>query len=242
MFDSVLGRSNAARSRFGVGTVVSVLLHVGVLAFALWFGSRPPEEAKVDKEVTFFTAPPPPPPPPPPKSSGKKTPKVEKKIRKPDTIVQPKVVPIEKPPEVDPAPEEEEEEDNGGVEGGVEGGVKGGVVGGVVGGVIGGQLGGQLGSEILPFGEGMTRPKQLEGRPVAYSREALEAHIEGLMLIKCVITTEGKLENCRIVKPLPHMEKAALDALSSSRWTPVMYQGKPVSVEYVIPLRLVMPK
>ncbi len=240
MFDSVLGKTTV-KSRTGAGTTVSVLLHIGVLAAAVWISNRPPEEKKADKDVVFFAAPPPPPPPPPPpKSSSKKTtPKTEHKIKKPDTIIQPKEVPIEKPPEAEPEPEEEE--DNGGVEGGVEGGVKGGVVGGVIGGVIGGTLGGQLGSEVLPFGEGMTRPRQTEGRPPQYSREALEAHIEGLMLVKCVITTEGKLENCRIVKPLPHMERPVLDALAASRWTPVTYQGKPVSVEYVIPVRLVLP-
>ena len=143
-----------------------------------------------------------------------------------------------KPPEKEP---EKEEEDNGGVEGGVEGGVKGGVVGGVIGGVVGGQLGGQLGSEVLPFGEGMTRPQLLEGRDPSYSREALEAHIQGLMIVKCVITVQGTLENCRIIKPLPHMEQAVLESLKTKKYRPVMFQGRPVAVDYVFNIKLVLP-
>jgi protein TonB len=168
---------------------------------------------------------------------------VEHKIKKPDTIVQPKQVPIEKPPEVEP--EVEEEEDNGGVEGGVEGGVKGGVVGGVIGGVLGGQLGGQLGGDTLAFGEGMTRPVQTEGpkdSEIRYTTEAMLAQIQGLMIVKCVINTDGRLENCRVIKPLTHMEKSVLDVLSKRRYTPVMFQGRPVRVDYVFNIRVVLPR
>jgi protein TonB len=61
------------------------------------------------------------------------------------------------------------------------------------------------------------------------------------MIVKCVITTEGKLENCRIIKPLPHMEQAVLDSLYSRRYTPVTFQGRPVSVDYVFNIRLKIP-
>ena len=61
-----------------------------------------------------------------------------------------------------------------------------------------------------------------------------------MILTKCVITTSGSLRNCRIVKGAPMMDQAVLRALSQWRYTPVIYQGKPVDVEYVIPIRLVL--
>ena len=61
------------------------------------------------------------------------------------------------------------------------------------------------------------------------------------MLVKCVITTAGKLENCRIIKAVPHMDKAVLDALSTWRYKPVHFQGRPVSVDYLIQIKLVIP-
>lgn len=244
MFDSVLDRGSAPKSAFGRGTVVSVLVHVGLVLFAIWFSSRPPDEDKKETEVTFFAAPPPPPPPPPPAGN---TPKVEKKtepkkkpIKKPDTIVQPKDPEKQPEPQPEEQPEEEqpeEEPQQGGQEGGVVGGVEGGVVGGVVGGKVGGQLGG-TGTEVLPFGEGMSRPERLEGRDPEFTREAREAHVEGLAIVKCTIMTDGTLQNCRIVKPLPFMEQAILDALKTWRMKPVTFQGRPVNVDYVIQLRL----
>lgn len=246
MFDSVLGRGNVPGGRFGVGTVVSVVVHVGLLGFAIWFSTIPPEKEEKEPEVTFFAAPPPPPPPPPPPASS--TPKTEKKVekkkkpvKKPDTIVQAKdPTPVPEEPQQAEEPEEEEPVE-GGVEGGVVGGVAGGVVGGVIGGTIGGQIGGQLGGEVMSFGEGMARPKQVKGRAPQYTREAIEARVEGTMLVQCVITTDGDLKDCKIIKPLPHMEQAVLDALRTWKYTPVTYQGRPVPVKYIIPIRLVIP-
>ncbi|ATB36715.1 Ferric siderophore transport system, periplasmic-binding protein TonB [Cystobacter fuscus] len=251
MFDSVLDRGQGPKSRFGVGAVVSVVLHVALVGGIAWLSMRPPKEEEKEVEVTFkqamappVAAPPPPPPPPPPAS--KKTPTKKPTVKKPDTIVQPKEIPQEKPPEVEPEPAAEEEEATeeeveGGVEGGVAGGVVGGVIGGVVGGVLGGQVGG-TGTDVLPFGAGMTRPEKLSGPQPQYTREALEAHVQGLMIVKCVITTEGKVERCRIIKPLPHMEQAVLDSLYAQRYKPVTFQGRPVQVDYTFNIRLSMPR
>jgi protein TonB len=249
LFDSVLTGGNVPKSRFGIGAIISVVIHVALLALVVFLSTRPVEEKKEDAEVKFFAAAPvapaPPPPPPPPASSKPKTTKTEKKtIKKPDQIVQPKEIPQEKPKEAEPEPEAEAEAEpeEGGQEGGVIGGVAGGVVGGVVGGQVGGTLGG-TGPEVLPFGEGMSRPVgDPSNRPPQYTREALEARIEGLMLVKCTITLDGELKNCRVIKPLPHMDKAVLAALSKWKFAPVTFQGRPVAVDYVIPVRLIIPR
>jgi protein TonB len=93
----------------------------------------------------------------------------------------------------------------------------------------------------MSFAEGMTRPQRTAGEDPRYSREALEARVEGTMLVKCVVTAQGDVQNCQVIKPLPHMERAVLDALSTWRMKPAVYQGKPVAVSYIFPFRLVMP-
>ena len=250
MFDSVLGKAQGAGSRFGVGTTVSVVLHAAVFATALYLSSRLATRELGDAEVKFVSSRPVAPPPPPPAGGANTQPKVEKKlekkvVKKPDTIVQPKEIPTEKPPEAEPQnePDPGPPGEEGGQVGGQEGGQVGGQLGGQVGGQLGGQVGGQLGSDVLAFGEGMTRPvADVKNRRIEYTREALEAHVEGTMLVRCVITVEGEVKNCRVVKPLPHMEKQVLDTIQSWRFSPVTYGGKPVSVDYVIPIRLVLPR
>ena len=150
MFDSVLGHGTVPKSRFGTGAVVSVLLHVALLAMAIYLSTRPARSQEKEIAVVLKVAPPPPPPPPPPASH-----KEQHKTPKKNQFVQPKEIPTEKPPEAEPS---KDEDDSGGVEGGVEGGVKGGVVGGVLGGTLGG-----TGTGTVAFGEGMTRPVLLSG-------------------------------------------------------------------------------
>ena len=256
MFDSVLNRGNVAKSRFGTGATFSVVVHVALLGIAIYISSRPPEEKKKKVDVTFVQAaaptpaadaPPPPPPPPPPPKRRSSTPRVEKvvetveAVKKPDTIVEAKEEAAEKPVDLADVTPTGGGDDDDGVEGGVEGGVKGGVVGGV--------LGGQLGSTtpippqnvVIPFGAGMNRPSMTGGRDPIYTKEALAARVEGLMIVRCTINVTGAITNCRVIKELPHMKQAVLDALYSRRYTPVLFNGQPVNVDYVFNIKLVLP-
>jgi eukaryotic-like serine/threonine-protein kinase len=94
---------------------------------------------------------------------------------------------------------------------------------------------------VLPFGPEMTRPNLLAGSMPAYPREALIAGVEGTVVVRCTITTAGSLQNCRILKGLPFMDKPVLDAMATRRYSPVMLRGAPVAVEYVFTLRVVKP-
>jgi len=94
---------------------------------------------------------------------------------------------------------------------------------------------------VLPFGPEMSRPSLISGGELSYPREAILAGISGTIIAKCTITAEGALRSCRIIKGLPFLDKAALDVLATRRYSPVMYQGKAVSVEYVFNLKVAPP-
>jgi serine/threonine-protein kinase len=97
--------------------------------------------------------------------------------------------------------------------------------------------------DVVPFGEGMTRPVLLQsGRPITYTREAIAARVEGVSIVRCVITAEGSVERCKVIKPLPFMDDAVLEHLQSQRFQPVTYQGHPVSVGYNFSVRLTLPR
>ena len=97
--------------------------------------------------------------------------------------------------------------------------------------------------DVVPFGEGMTRPVLMQpGRPITYTREALAARVEGVSIVRCVITAEGAVERCKVIKPLPFMDEAVVEHLQSQHFQPVSYQGKPVSVGYNFSVRLTLPR
>jgi protein TonB len=101
---------------------------------------------------------------------------------------------------------------------------------------------GDLGEYVEPFGPGMTPPVMLGGPAIDYTPQALVAGVQGTMLVKCVITQEGEVHDCRTIKGLPHMDAAVMGALEGRRYRPVTFQGKAVSVSYVFTVRLKLPR
>jgi periplasmic protein TonB len=238
MFDSVLGRGVAAPVRFGTGAVVSAFTHALLVAGALILSMQPAKESKPEIVINFpdFR---------PPRGGGApaaspepvRRRKIQPRTFPKSVLVQPSILPPPDPtpPPVDNHPPGPDAPSAIGVSGS-------GGPGPDLGGEGPGGDGGGGGGEVEVFTGEMTRPVQLEGRDPQYTREALEAHVEGVMVARCVITTAGRLEGCRILKPLPHMEQAVLASLATRRYTPVMYQGRPVSVQYVFQIRLVLPR
>ncbi len=252
MFDSVLARRNVPTGKLASAGVSAGIY--GLLILAVVFGvSQTRKEIVQPVEVKLFTAtpsPPAPPPPPPPPAGGahrsvEKKPVEKKPVeKKPDTVVEPKV---ETKPE-EPTTPDDKPSDAAGVPGGVVGGVPGGVVGGVLGGVPGGVVGGVpggvpggTGNAVLPFGAGMTRPQQISGSPPTYTPQAMAAKVEGKLLVRCVITADGAVQNCNVIKGLPMLDQTVLSALSHSRFTPVVYQGHPVAVQYLFTFNFKLP-
>jgi TonB family protein len=98
-------------------------------------------------------------------------------------------------------------------------------------------------TDAAPFdGSQMERPKMLSGRDPVYTQEAVAACVEGTMIARCVINTEGAVTNCRVIKTLPHLERVAVDALQSRRYSPVLFKGAPVNVTYVFNIKFVLPQ
>jgi TonB family protein len=96
--------------------------------------------------------------------------------------------------------------------------------------------------EPVAFGEEMTPPVKLAGRAPSYTRAAVEARVEGTMIVRCVITVAGTLEKCQILEHLPGMTDEIMSALATWKMKPVTYKGKAIPVRYTIPIRLVLPK
>ncbi|HYO71160.1 MAG TPA: TonB family protein [Archangium sp.] len=84
----------------------------------------------------------------------------------------------------------------------------------------------------------MTRPQRVSGREPELTPEARAERVRGTALVRCVVTKEGRVTNCRLLNGLPHMEQELIDALSTWRVTPVTAQGKPLDVDYTFVVRI----
>ncbi len=86
------------------------------------------------------------------------------------------------------------------------------------------------------------RAERLDGPPIQYTPEALAARVQGTMIVKCIITREGRVRDCKVLKGLDHMNEAAVKALEASRYKPMEFQGQPVETAYTFTLRFTLPR
>lgn len=95
--------------------------------------------------------------------------------------------------------------------------------------------------EALEFNDSMTAPAMISGPAPQYTPEALERGVEGNMQVRCIVSAEGAVRGCRIVKGLAFMNSAVIEALQKRRYKPALLQGKPVDVWFTFNLRLKLP-
>src|SRR5436190_1037650 len=72
-------------------------------------------------------------------------------------------------------------------------------------------------------------------------QEVRERGVQGNMQVGCVVTIDGQVRGCKVVKGLPFMNGAVVDALEKRKYKPAVAQGKAVDVYYTFNIRLKLP-
>lgn len=88
-------------------------------------------------------------------------------------------------------------------------------------------------SAPMVFQAGMTQPTRIAGTDPVYPMSARLRHVTGTVIVRCVITEKGAVEDCSTLKSPAFLDEAVLAAARSWRFTPITWQGRPVSVNYV---------
>jgi periplasmic protein TonB len=226
MFGDVVESSIKVGSQKWYTVPLSILVHVIIIGAVIIVPLMATDMLPTPPAMMAFSvAAPPPPPPPPPPPAPAAAPTV-----KPVPVANPAAAPIEPPKEIVP-----EAPAPGPVSEGVPGGVVGGVPGGTVGGVVGGlpeappppppppsapvRVGGQIKAPT----------KLRDVRPV-YPQIAQSARVAGIVIIEATISPQGKVMNARVLRGVPLLNDAALDAVKQWEYTPTLLNGVPVPV------------
>jgi protein TonB len=91
-------------------------------------------------------------------------------------------------------------------------------------------------------GATMTAPVMLSGPAPEYTPQAIEQEVEGTMVLRCVVLTDGSVRGCVVKQGLPFMNRACVDALEARRYKPATRNGKPIDVNYTFTIRLKLPR
>jgi len=142
--------------------------------------------------------------------------------------VNPAAAPVQAPTEIRPET---------GIELSFEQGVAGGVPGGIPGGVVGGVVGGlpeppppppppppvRVGGNIKP-------PTKTKNVPPVYPPIAQSARVQGVVIIEATIGPAGRVQEARVIRSIPLLDAAALDAVKQWEFSPTLLNGVPVPV------------
>jgi TonB family protein len=73
-----------------------------------------------------------------------------------------------------------------------------------------------------------------------YPEEARAAGVEGIVILEAVIDVNGRIEAARVVKSIPALDKAAIDAVRQWEYEPVIVEGKPRRCTFTVTVRFTL--
>ena len=92
-------------------------------------------------------------------------------------------------------------------------------------------------SRAFPVGGRISEPRKLVNVNPVYPEEAKKARVQGLVVLECTIDTEGRVASVRVLRGIPLLEEAAVDAVKRWVYTPTLLDGEPVPVIMTVTVR-----
>jgi len=101
----------------------------------------------------------------------------------------------------------------------------------VPGGVVGGVLSG--GGKTMP-------PKLVKEVEPVYPAEARKAGIEGVVIMEATTDLYGRIANVKVLRSIPALDQAAMDALKQWVYEPMVVDGKPRAVTFTVTVKFTL--
>jgi periplasmic protein TonB len=83
---------------------------------------------------------------------------------------------------------------------------------------------------ILRVGSVVAPPRKIVDVAPAYPRLAAQAGVSGVVVLEAVIAEDGSVRDLKVLRSVPLLDQAALDAVRQWRYSPTTLGGVPVSV------------
>jgi protein TonB len=79
-------------------------------------------------------------------------------------------------------------------------------------------------------GAGIREPRKTRNVSPVYPKEAVAARIQGVVILECTISPQGKVVAVRTLRSVPMLDAAAIEAVRQWEYTPTLLNGVPVPV------------
>jgi protein TonB len=90
--------------------------------------------------------------------------------------------------------------------------------------------GGMAPPKVLRVGGTIKEPRKIKDVRPVYPDIAYQARVQGYVVLECTIGADGRVSDVKVVRGIPLLDQAAIDAVSQWVYEPVLMNGVPVAV------------
>jgi len=96
--------------------------------------------------------------------------------------------------------------------------------------------------EPVRIGGTIRQPLKVHNVDPVYPAIAQAARVQGIVIIEATLSPDGRISNARILRSIPLLDQAALDAVRQWQYTPTLLNGMPVPVIMTITVMFTLSK
>ena len=89
-------------------------------------------------------------------------------------------------------------------------------------------------------GSGIRPPQQVRRINPVYPQEAKDARVQGVVIIEAVIGADGRVTEARVLRSIPLLDQAALDAVRQWEYAPTLLNGVSVPVVMTVTVQFTL--
>jgi protein TonB len=97
-------------------------------------------------------------------------------------------------------------------------------------------------TQPLRIGGAIRPPARIRAVDPIYPPIAREARVQGIVIIEATIDAEGRISNTRVLRSIPLLDEAALEAVRQWQYTPTQLNGVPVPVVMTVTVSFVLSR
>jgi protein TonB len=80
------------------------------------------------------------------------------------------------------------------------------------------------------IGGGLKPPTRIKDVPPVYPEIARRARVQGVVVLEAIIGVDGKVQQALVLRSVPLLDDAALNAVQSWEYTPTLLAGRPIPI------------
>jgi TonB family protein len=85
-------------------------------------------------------------------------------------------------------------------------------------------------ADVLRVGGNIRPPQKIVNVPPVYPQDAQDARVQGVVIIEAKVDADGSVAEAWVLRSIPMLDQAALDAVRQWRYAPTLLNGAPIPV------------